>query len=80
MQKISRANSLYLRPLGGSAPYACHDLAHHRFHIIGRKGKRVVVGDDLDGFSSAINDNLAGLALAEMFFQVGTQLGIRYPF
>ncbi|SRR6266550_3708061 len=53
---------------------AGHDRLHNWFDIIGGQSEGLAVGKNLDGFSSTVNNNLAGLAFLEMFLQTCADL------
>ena len=60
---------------GRSLTDAGHYGTHDRVNRIGRQRKATAFGNKLDRLSSAVDYHLAGLALAQVFFKMGSELG-----
>jgi hypothetical protein len=54
---------------------AGHYGAHERVNRLGWERKATAFGNDIDCLSSAVDDHLAGLALAQMLLQMGSEVG-----
>jgi hypothetical protein len=62
MQEIE--SDIWLDRSGRFLTDSGHYVTYERLNRVGRKRKGTTLGDNLDGLSGAINNNLASLALA----------------
>jgi hypothetical protein len=60
---------------GRSLTDAGHYRTHDRVDRLGWQGKATAFGNDIDCFSSTVNDYPAGLALAQVLLKMGSEVG-----
>ena len=74
MQEILRRIFDSTGASGRSLTDAGHYFAHEGLDRVGRERKGTALGDDLDGLSGTVNNNLASLALAQMLLEMGPEV------